>query len=54
MTEQRISMTNWRTDAQGDSPQCPRQPWYSPFAHLDNPVAKSPTRTVVFKSNCAI
>lgn len=26
MTEQRISMTNWRTDAQGDSPQCPRQP----------------------------
>lgn len=32
MTEQRIYIKNWRTDAQGDSPQCPRQPWYFPFA----------------------
>lgn len=31
MTDQRLYQTNWRTDAQGDSPPYPRQPWYFPF-----------------------
>ncbi len=26
-----MNQKDWRTDAQGDSPQCPRQPWYFPF-----------------------
>lgn len=26
MTDQRLYQTNWRTDAQGDSPPYPRQP----------------------------
>jgi hypothetical protein len=31
MTEQRIYIKNWRTDAQSESPAYPRQPWYFPF-----------------------
>lgn len=29
---QRISIKNWRTDAQGDSLPYPRNPWYFPLA----------------------
>lgn len=31
MTDQRLYLKNWRTDAQCDAPQSPRQPWYFPF-----------------------
>ncbi|AFZ22291.1 hypothetical protein Mic7113_6729 (plasmid) [Allocoleopsis franciscana PCC 7113] len=36
MSDRRLSLTNWRTDAQSDSPPCPRQPWYFPFASEAN------------------
>jgi hypothetical protein len=31
MTDQRILITNWRTDAQSDSPPYPLNPWYFPL-----------------------
>jgi hypothetical protein len=36
MTDQRVSLTNWRTDAQSESPSYPLQPWYFPFASEAN------------------
>ena len=28
----KFNITDWRTDAQSDSPPYPRPPWYSPFS----------------------